>query len=98
MMNHIFLNHLTSGFLTLSTSLGLNIAPASAISPITEPESSPILIASDLEEQTNIRVYETASPAVVSINTEKANGSGAIIQRTMVWCLPTPMLSPKAVR
>ncbi|WP_396442578.1 MULTISPECIES: trypsin-like peptidase domain-containing protein [unclassified Limnospira] len=80
MMNqHIFLNIITSGFLTLSTSLGLNIAPASAISPITEPESSPILIASDIEEQTNIRVYETASPAVVSINTDKANGSGAII-------------------
>ncbi|MBS0016569.1 MAG: trypsin-like peptidase domain-containing protein [Arthrospira sp. SH-MAG29] len=79
MIKRIFLNHLTSGFLTLSASLGLNIAPASAISPITPPEPSSPIIALDLEEQTNIRVYEKASPAVVSIDTEKANGSGAII-------------------
>lgn len=36
-------------------------------------------IAQDPEEQTNIRVYERASPAVVSIDTDKANGSGAIV-------------------
>lgn len=36
-------------------------------------------IAQDAEEQTNIRVYERASPAVVSIDTDKANGSGAIV-------------------
>lgn len=36
-------------------------------------------IALSFEEQTNIRIYERASPAVVSIDTEKSNGSGAII-------------------
>lgn len=36
-------------------------------------------IAQETEEQTNIRVYERASPAVVSIDTGKGNGSGSII-------------------
>jgi hypothetical protein len=33
----------------------------------------------DSEEQANIRVYQLASPAVVSIRTESGNGSGTII-------------------
>ncbi|NES76163.1 MAG: trypsin-like serine protease [Okeania sp. SIO1H6] len=37
------------------------------------------LLSLSLEEQTNIRVYEQASQAVVSIDTDKTNGSGAII-------------------
>ncbi|MEB3281971.1 MAG: DVUA0089 family protein [Lyngbya sp.] len=41
--------------------------------------SNPLLLAQDDGEETNIRVYEQASPAVVSIDTEKANGSGTII-------------------
>ncbi|MEG4284960.1 trypsin-like peptidase domain-containing protein [Microcoleus sp. A006_D1] len=40
---------------------------------------SPGAIAQNVEEQTNIRVYEKASPAVVSVDTEKSNGSGTII-------------------
>ncbi|MDY6803328.1 MAG: trypsin-like peptidase domain-containing protein [Cyanobacteriota bacterium] len=36
-------------------------------------------IALSLEEQTNIRIYERSSPAVVSIDTEKSNGSGTIV-------------------
>jgi S1-C subfamily serine protease len=37
-------------------------------------------IAQNTEEKTNIRVYETASPAVVTItNPDKSNGSGTII-------------------
>jgi S1-C subfamily serine protease len=35
--------------------------------------------AQDTEEQISIRVYETASPAVVSIKTSDGNGSGSII-------------------
>ncbi|MGL5081899.1 MAG: DVUA0089 family protein [Microcoleaceae cyanobacterium] len=38
-----------------------------------------LLFAQDIQEQANIRVYEQASPAVVSIDTETANGSGTII-------------------
>ena len=38
-------------------------------------------IALTLEEQTNIRIYERYSPAVVSIDTDKSNGSGTIISR-----------------
>lgn len=34
------------------------------------------------EEQSNIRVYQLASPAVVSIRTESGNGSGTIIDPT----------------
>src|SRR4028119_1110169 len=36
-------------------------------------------IAQNVEEQTNIRVYEKASPAVVTVDTDKSNGSGTII-------------------
>ncbi|MCT7948631.1 trypsin-like peptidase domain-containing protein [Ancylothrix sp. C2] len=36
-------------------------------------------VAQDVDEQTNIRVYEKASPAVVSINVGSATGSGSII-------------------
>ncbi|MDJ0557150.1 MAG: trypsin-like peptidase domain-containing protein [Microcoleaceae cyanobacterium MO_207.B10] len=37
------------------------------------------LLAISFEEKTNIRVYELASQAVVSIDTDKTNGSGTII-------------------
>jgi len=36
-------------------------------------------IALTVEERTNIRIYERYSPAVVSIDTEKSNGSGTIV-------------------
>lgn len=38
-------------------------------------------VAQDVDEQTNIRVYEKASPAVVSIDVGNATGSGTIISR-----------------
>ncbi|MGL5063157.1 MAG: S1C family serine protease, partial [Microcoleus sp.] len=41
--------------------------------------SSPGAIAQNASEQTNIRVYERASPAVVTVDTDKSNGSGTII-------------------
>ena len=40
---------------------------------------SPQHLAQDRTEETNVRVYQQASPAVVSIDTEKTNGSGTII-------------------
>ena len=38
-----------------------------------------IAFAQDIDEQVNIRVYQRASPGVVSINTGKETGSGSII-------------------
>jgi S1-C subfamily serine protease len=48
---------------------------------LTELKSSPAsgAIAQNTAEQTNIRVYERASPAVVTVDTDKSNGSGTII-------------------
>jgi S1-C subfamily serine protease len=58
-------------------SLGLNLAmatiPTKSIAPLTAAS------AQDQEERTNIRVYEVASPAVVSIETASTSGSGSII-------------------
>lgn len=48
---------------------------AIALPPLIAP--SPILAQSD--EDTNIRVYKSASPAVVSIQSRSGNGSGSII-------------------
>ncbi len=44
-----------------------------------EPLASPPATAQDIDEDTNIRVYEQASPAVVAIETDNATGSGSII-------------------
>lgn len=44
-----------------------------------EPFASLPAIAQDIDEDTNIRVYEQASPAVVAIETDGATGSGSII-------------------
>lgn len=48
---------------------------------LTEAKSAPLAgaIAQNAGEQTNIRVYEQASPAVVTVDTDKSNGSGTII-------------------
>ncbi len=55
-----------------------NAAPLNGISQSLETVE-PFQLTQDRTEETNIRVYETASPAVVSIDTEKNNGSGTII-------------------
>lgn len=62
----------TSSLFTLLFAMG--IVP-SAI----EPWRLHPAIAEDIDEQTNIRVYEKASPAVVAIETNSATGSGSII-------------------
>jgi serine protease Do len=74
--------------LTLAT-FGIVIASAIAgnaavenISTNLNPDSNPsetLKLAQDQTEETNVEVYQKASPAVVSIDTEKTNGSGTII-------------------
>lgn len=94
-MNSLVLRLVTSGLLTVGTFLSvpltnvsfaaptLELSKSSRSSPSLTPNgsgNSDFLLAQDAtEEQTNIRVYEKASPAVVSIDTDKTNGSGAIV-------------------
>ena len=59
------------GVLAIGTTFTTVCLPSAAIEPLQ--------LAQDTIEETNIRVYETASPAVVSIDTAKTNGSGTII-------------------
>ncbi|MBE9118193.1 trypsin-like peptidase domain-containing protein [Lusitaniella coriacea LEGE 07157] len=58
---------------------GMNAVLAFDLLNVTRPFQSQQAIAQNLDEQTNIRVYEIASPAVVSIDTADGNGSGSII-------------------
>lgn len=64
----------TSGLIAVLVTLGANggLFPLSFL----QPQSA---IAQNADEQVNIRVYERAAPAVVSIETEDSNGSGSII-------------------
>lgn len=93
-MNLKFLSLATSGIFAVGTTLSVNVAYGSSSKTLINLGSSADeldfnsnsvnyksnrLLAQDDGEQTNIRVYEQASPAVVSIDTEKANGSGTII-------------------
>ncbi|MEB3882161.1 DVUA0089 family protein [Lyngbya sp. CCY1209] len=87
-MNSTPLHFLTSGLLAVVASSGaIAVAQASppeltaarSGSPVAKSAQSGILLAQDIVEQINIKVYEQASPAVVSIDTEKTNGSGTII-------------------
>ncbi|MGF1492062.1 MAG: S1C family serine protease [Microcoleaceae cyanobacterium] len=55
------------------------IPKLSAATQISPNRSNLQLLAQDTTEETNVRVYERASPAVVSIDTKDANGSGTII-------------------
>ncbi len=92
-MNLKFLSLATSGLLAVGTTMTATVAHArsatvfsNSAQAIEHPNLIPsdgvksnLILAQDSVEQTNIRVYEQASPAVVSIDTEKANGSGSII-------------------
>jgi S1-C subfamily serine protease len=62
----------TSSIFTLILATG---SIPSAIEPFTLLPAT----AQDIDEETNIRVYEKASPAVVAIETDSATGSGSII-------------------
>ena len=85
-MNFKLLSLGLSGILTVgvtaSASAVVTTSPVRQSTDLTEFKSvhSPgAIIAQNVEEQTNIRVYEKASPAVVSVDTGKSNGSGTII-------------------
>ncbi|HLO49827.1 MAG TPA: trypsin-like peptidase domain-containing protein [Kamptonema sp.] len=84
-MNFKLLGLAVSGILTVGASLGalgvVAALPNQRVQDLTAVKSRHFegAIAQDVDEQTNIRVYERASPAVVTIDTDKANGSGAIV-------------------
>ena len=84
-MNLKLLGLAVSGILTVGASLGaFGVAaalPNQRVQNLTAVKSRHFegAIAQEVDEQTNIRVYERASPAVVTIDTDKANGSGAIV-------------------
>jgi S1-C subfamily serine protease len=75
---------LSKGFVSLvASSLFLvgGIVLVSFIPPAiaTTPPNQGLKIAQNSDEQTNIRVYQVAAPAVVSVQTERGAGSGSII-------------------
>ncbi|OCR02049.1 peptidase S1 [Oscillatoriales cyanobacterium USR001] len=88
-MNFKLLGLAVSAILTVAATLGA----VSVKAALPEPRSQEITqvklthkltqlneaITQNIDEQTNIRVYEQASPAVVTVDTDKANGSGTII-------------------
>lgn len=70
----------SSGILVIATALGT--ATLEAIAPLNSPHiplSPRGALAQNIDEQTNIRVYQNASPAVVSIEARESSGSGSII-------------------
>lgn len=85
-MNFKFLSLVVSGILTVgvaaSAAAVVTTSPVRQSTDLTEFNSvhSQGAIAQNTEEKTNIRVYETASPAVVTIaHIDKSSGSGTII-------------------
>ncbi len=75
---------MTSGLFVSSTALGLNLLNAVSPVELLEPtqlgrQTSHQAIAQNVEEETRVRVYRDASPAVVSIETRDTTGSGSII-------------------
>jgi S1-C subfamily serine protease len=84
-MNFKLLSLAVSGILTVGVAASavavVKAPPGRSEANLTELNSVPRTgaIAENAEEQTNIRVYEKASPAVVTVDTDKSNGSGTII-------------------
>jgi S1-C subfamily serine protease len=75
---------LSKGFVSLSASslfLVGGIVFVSFIPPAiaTIPQNHGLKIAQNSDEQTNIRVYQVAAPAVVSVQSDRGAGSGSII-------------------
>jgi serine protease Do len=65
-----FISFIASGLV-----LGGGLSAIAALLPVI----SPAPVHSQADEDTNIRVYKLASPAVVSIQSQRGNGSGSII-------------------
>lgn len=85
-MNRKFLRSATSGFAVLGTALSFNLL--NAVSPVELLNlarfgqlhaSAALAQMQDQEEAVNVRVYQEASPAVVSIESDEGTGSGIII-------------------
>jgi serine protease Do len=72
----------TPGIIAIAAAIGATtidaIAPINLLNLSLKPNSA---LAQDVDEQINIQVYQQASPAVVSIDTGNATGSGSIISR-----------------
>ncbi len=75
-MNQLLLRLAGSGILAGAMAFAATVIPA--IAPVHRLFSAPAF-AQDIDEQTNIRVYERASPGVVSIDSGSGTGSGSII-------------------
>lgn len=71
------MNSKTKGLVAYATTLGLSLG--NGIIPLSFLNNQQPALAQNIDEQTNIRVYEKASPAVVSIEVRDGNGSGSII-------------------
>lgn len=89
-MNVKFLQKATLGILVVGIKIAVNLASFSAVNAQIRPYKTiktrqqnqiESILALSIEEQTNIRVYQQANQAVVSIDTDKTNGSGTIISR-----------------
>ncbi len=84
-MNFKILGLALSGILTVGSALGASVAATPSLQGVQDLTQVKLrhlegaIAQQDVDEQTNIRVYERASPAVVTIDTDKANGSGTIV-------------------
>ncbi|MEB3340598.1 trypsin-like peptidase domain-containing protein [Okeania sp.] len=87
-MNVKLLAKATSGILIVAIGVGVNFTNFSGVNAQIKPDQTiknrdknptQLRLALSIEEKTNISVYQKASQAVVSIDTDKTNGSGTII-------------------
>jgi S1-C subfamily serine protease len=84
-MNTKFLRLAASGLLAVGTTGGIfaldAVAPVNLLnlSRLGQPNSHQVLAQQDSEDSVNTRVYQQASPAVVSIRAGDGTGSGSII-------------------
>lgn len=83
-MNSKLLRSATSGLAVLGTALSFSvinaISPVELLSPAYLGQTNPSkALAQDLEEDVNVKVYQQASPAVVSIQSDSGTGSGSIV-------------------
>ncbi len=79
-MNRTLLRLVTSSFIVVGTAATLTIADSLVPHQWrSHPYLSKRAVAQPVDEETNIRVYQQASPAVVSINAGQGSGSGSII-------------------
>ena len=84
-MQNLWPHRIRSGAYVLGPALGLILSSASLtiVSALPkEVKAAGMAIAQNIDEQTNIEVYQTASPAVVSVDAGDGSGSGSIVTPT----------------